>query len=78
MHLGHGRGGSHLNEDDDGRGHADGSKRVENDAEGAVVGVGLKGMDVSHLNDGEQNHQGQAQQRHDHDFAWRDEAGVWA
>jgi hypothetical protein len=34
---------------------------VQNDAERAVIGVGLDGVDVGHLDEGEKGKQGQAQ-----------------
>jgi hypothetical protein len=46
---------------------------MENDAEGAVVGVGFKGVGVRHLDDGEESQQDEAKDRRRHSGTGGDE-----
>jgi hypothetical protein len=41
-------------QDDHGRGHCDWRRRVHDDAQRAVVGIGIEGMEVRHLGHGQQ------------------------
>ncbi len=56
----HGRRDSHADEDDDGGRRGDRRRRVHDDAQWAVVGGGLNGVDVRHLDNGQQRKQDQA------------------
>jgi hypothetical protein len=75
------RGGRpHLNQDDEGRRYGGRGHGMENDAEGAVVGVGFKRVSVRNLHDGQQSQQDEAQDRRRHDHAglgkWSGEKGL--
>ena len=50
-----------MHQDDDCGSNGDRGYGVENDAEGAVVGVGLEGVGMSHLNGGKEGQQNEAQ-----------------
>ena len=68
------------NQDDEGGGNGDRSYGVEDDAEGAVVGVRLEGVAVRDLNDGQQGQQDEAKGRRRHDYIWPGEEGfapIW-
>lgn len=56
-------GGLKLDQDDNGGGYGDGRCRVHHDAERAMVGVAIDGMDVRHLNDGQQRQQNKTHHR---------------
>ena len=71
-----GSGRSDLNQDDDSGGCRDGDDGVENDAEGAVVGVGFEGVGVSHLDEGEQGQKHEAEDRRRHRGTGLDEDGL--
>lgn len=58
---GDGRGSTDADHEDSDRGDGDGRGGVEHDAQGAVVGVAVVGMDVGDLNDGEERQQGQTE-----------------
>ena len=62
--LGLGRGSSQLHDDDDGRSGGDGHHRVHDNAQLAMVGVGLFGMQVRRLGDGQQRKQDKTEHRH--------------
>ena len=55
-----GSGRAEGDKDDDGSGYGNGDNGVENNAEGAVVGAGFKGVGVGHLDDGEESEQDEA------------------
>ena len=63
------------NQDDEGGGGGDRSYRVEDDAERAVVGVGLEGVGVRDLDDGQQGQQDEAKGRRRHDHTGPGEEG---
>jgi len=71
---------AHLNQDDEGGGNCGRGYGVENDAKGAVVGVGFKRVSVRNLHDGQQSQQDEAQDRRRHDHAglgkWSGEKGL--
>ncbi len=70
------RGGrAELNQDDEGGSNRDWNDGVENDAERAVVGVGFQGMNVRHLDDGEERKQDEAQDSRRHRNGWPGEDG---
>ena len=54
---------SNLYEDDDRGGNGNGRHGVHHDAERTMVGIGAEGMDVRHLNYGEQGQQDKANHR---------------
>jgi hypothetical protein len=62
-HCDHGRWRADADQDDDDGGHRDRRGRVHHNAEGAVVGVGIVGVDVRHLRNGQQGEQNQAHYR---------------
>ena len=68
-----GSGDADRDQDDEGRGYRNRNYSMENNAEGAVIGVGFKGMGVRHLNDGEQSKQDDAEDRRGHGGTGLDE-----
>jgi hypothetical protein len=71
---------AHLNQNDEGSGNCGRGHGMENDAEGAVVGVSFKRMSVRNLNDRQQSQQDEAQDRRRRDHAgfgeWSGEKGL--
>jgi hypothetical protein len=65
-----------LNHDDEGGGDGYRCDGVEDDAERAVVGVGLERMGVGYLDDGEEGQQDEAQNRRRHEYFWSGEEGL--
>ncbi|SRR6266567_602970 len=65
-----------FNQDDEGGGDGDRGDGVENDAEGAVVGVRLERVGVGDLGDGEEREQGKAQDRRRQPNVWVGEDGL--
>ncbi len=61
--LGLGRGGSQLHDHNHSRGSGNGHHRVHDDAQLAVIGVGLVGMQVRDLGHGQHRQQSQAKHR---------------
>jgi len=55
----------HLDEDNEGCRNRQWSRGVQDDADGAVVGVGIDRVHVRHLDESEQGEKGQAHQHHD-------------
>jgi len=62
--IGLGRGGSQLHDHNHRRGHRHGHHRVHHDAQLAVIGVGLVGVQVRNLGYGQHCQQNQAKHRH--------------
>ena len=62
--------GLDLDHDDDGRRDCDGGCRVEQDAEWAVVGIGVDRMHVGYLYDGEQRQQDKTHYGDDRQSTW--------
>lgn len=72
-----GRGGrAHLNQNDEGGGNGDRCDGVEDDAERAVVGIGLQRVDVRDLDDRDQGQQDEAQRRRRHEHIGPGEEGL--
>ena len=53
------RGRAHLHQNDGHGSEGDGSRGVHDDAQGALVGAAVEGVDVSDLDNGEQGQQGE-------------------
>ncbi len=70
--LGLGRGRSQLHDDDDGSSSGNGHHRVHDDAQLAVIGVGLVGVEVRDLGYGQHRQQEQAEDCHGRQEAGRD------
>ena len=62
--CGLGRGSSQLHDDDGGRSGSNGHNRVHDNAQLAVVGVGLAWMQVRDLGHGQHRQQNQTKNRH--------------
>ena len=59
-------GSANRHQDDERGGYRNRNYGMENNAEGAVVGVGFKGVGMCHLNDGKQSKQDEAEDRRGH------------
>jgi hypothetical protein len=57
--------GLDLDQDDDGRRDGDGGSRMEQDAQGAVVGIGIDRMHVRYLDNGKECQQDKAHHGND-------------
>lgn len=71
------RGGrAQLNQDDDSGSDGNRSERVQDDAEGAMVGVGLEGVGMGYLDDREEGQQDETQDRRRHEHMGPSEEGL--